>query len=117
MPRPLTDPATRLELRDECTTAWHECSEDDSPRVRARHVAQYLRSLGYGATVEVRPTASSSVTVNAIYPTGSGEVLALVWEPHIDGFDYEESDDDADYVAHNDYVDGLRSFYEPPSGG
>lgn len=97
-PRPLTDPATRLELRDAATCAWHECAEDDSPRVRARHVAQYLRSLGYLATVELRPRASSFVTVNAISPTGSGEVLALAWEPHIDGFDYEESGEDADAI-------------------
>lgn len=90
----LATPEGRIEIRDLATNTFHEVSNREQDNKSGFFAASSaISDLGFLVTTDFRSGASSSATITVTACNGSS--LTLDWDPGVDGFDYDESGDDA----------------------
>jgi hypothetical protein len=108
----------RISARDVATEAFDEVRNPDrfdghwestsTTLARcAEHIEHLMRQMGFGVITEARgtdndadPEPSNPLTVKLC--DLKGNTLTLEWDPMVDGFEYEQSGDDADQLNEED---------------
>lgn len=118
----LSTAAGRISARDMATEAFDEVRnperfdghwESTSTTLArcAEHIEHLMREMGFGVITEARgtdndadPEPSNPLTVKLC--DLKGNTLTLEWDPMVDGFEYEQSGDDADELTNGPDAEG-----------